>query len=161
MCSWTAFETDLIRPGWILLGWTRSGLSLLRLCPERPEVGSTPPPAWVAEAIRRIQAFLAGSGHCMEGIPMDLGPVTPFHRQVLEVLRRTRQGQTLTYGEVALLAGSPRAARAVGQAVARNPLPILIPCHRVVAAQGPGGFSLFGSLECKRRLLALEGVHLA
>jgi methylated-DNA-[protein]-cysteine S-methyltransferase len=79
---------------------------------------------------------------------------------VAEVLRATKPGQTLTYGAVALLAGSPGAARAVGQAVARNPLPILVPCHRVLASDGPGGFSLFGSLEAKARLLELEGVRL-
>ena len=74
-----------------------------------------------------------------------------------EILRGTAPGQTLSYGEVALLAGRPGAARAVGQAVKANPILILVPCHRVVAVDGPGGWSAFGTLERKARLLALEG----
>lgn len=117
-------------------------------------------PPWVAQAVERLKGFLAGSGDDLNGIPLDLTGIPPFHRKVFHVLLNTRPGQTLTYGEVALLAGSPRAARAVGQAVAHNPLPFLVPCHRVLASNGPGGFSLFGSLQSKARLLALEGVIL-
>jgi methylated-DNA-[protein]-cysteine S-methyltransferase len=75
---------------------------------------------------------------------------------VAAVLRATRPGQTLSYGDVAVLLGHPGAARAVGQAVKANPLLLLIPCHRVVSATGPGGWSAFGSPERKARLLALE-----
>jgi len=74
------------------------------------------------------------------------------------VRRATRPGQTISYGEVALLAGRPGAARAVGQAVKANPTLILVPCHRVVAAQGPGGWSAFGSPERKARLLAIDSL---
>ena len=73
-----------------------------------------------------------------------------------EVLRATRPGQTLSYGDVALLCGHPGAARAVGQAVKANPILILVPCHRVLAAKGPGGWSAFGTPERKARLLELE-----
>ena len=89
-------------------------------------------------------------------IPLDLSDLTPFQRRVAEVLRGTRPGETISYGEVALLAGCPGAARAVGQAVKANPILILVPCHRVVAAKGPGGWSAFGMPERKARLLELE-----
>jgi methylated-DNA-[protein]-cysteine S-methyltransferase len=89
-------------------------------------------------------------------IPLDLSKLTPFQRRVAEVLRATQPGQTISYGEVALLVGCPGAARAVGQAVKANPILILVPCHRVVAANGPGGWSAFGSPERKARLLELE-----
>jgi methylated-DNA-[protein]-cysteine S-methyltransferase len=101
-------------------------------------------------------AHLAGNAQDLTGIPLDLTELTPFQRRVAEVLRATAPGQTISYGEVALLAGRPGAARAVGQAVKANPILILIPCHRVVAANGPGGWSAFGTPERKARLLALE-----
>lgn len=156
----TAFETELPVPGWIALQWSERGIRRLNLAGQGPEFGREPMPPWVSETVERLKAFLAGKGDDLKGIPLDLDGLPPFHRKVLEVLLGTRPGQTLTYGEVALLAGSPGAARAVGQAVARNPLPILVPCHRVLASDGPGGFSLFGSLQSKARLLALEGVTL-
>jgi len=160
MKHWTTFETELGPKVRIALEWNDRGLRSLRLLEEGP----TPPPGeappWVEELIGRLKAYLGGSGYELGTPPLDLEGLPPFHRRVFEVLLGTRPGQTLTYGEVALLAGSPGAARAVGQAVAHNPLPLLVPCHRVLAAKGPGGFSLFGSLATKARLLALEGVEL-
>ncbi|BDU78228.1 putative methylated-DNA--protein-cysteine methyltransferase [Mesoterricola sediminis] len=138
--------------------WTSRGIRSLSFGVE-PGPGDPPPP-FVAEAARRLADHLAGAGDGLDGIPLDLEGLTPFQRRVAEVLLATRPGQTLTYGAVALMAGSPGAARAVGRAVASNRLPVLVPCHRVVASDGPGGFSLFGSLETKARLLALEGVRL-
>jgi methylated-DNA-[protein]-cysteine S-methyltransferase len=91
-------------------------------------------------------------------VPVDLGDVTaPFHRRVLETLRDdVGYGETVAYGELAAMAGRPRAARAVGSAMANCPVPILVPCHRVLAAGGAiGGY---GRLDHKRALLALEGV---
>ncbi|MBV5336048.1 MGMT family protein, partial [bacterium] len=98
-------------------------------------------PAWVHDAVRRLLAHLGGQPQDLRQIPLDLSDLTPFQRRVSEVLRATQPGQTLSYGDVALLAGSPGAARAVGQAVKANPVLILVPCHRVVAAKGPGGWS--------------------
>lgn len=89
-------------------------------------------------------------------VPIDLAPLPAFTRQVLTTLLKIGHGKTLSYGELATRAGSPRAARAVGGAVGRNPIPVIIPCHRVVASNGIGGFGL--GLECKRALLAIEGV---
>lgn len=150
----TAFETEL---GWITLAWSEQGVSLLRFTgPAHPEVESHSVPDWVRAAADALTRFLAGQPASLHAIPLDLEGLTPFAQRVLEALRGTRPGETLTYGHLARLAGSPGAARAVGQVMAKNPLPILIPCHRVVGAQGPGGFSLFGSLATKERLMALE-----
>jgi methylated-DNA-[protein]-cysteine S-methyltransferase len=140
------------------LAWTERGIRSLGF--GAASGPGDPPPPWVAAAVRALQDHLAGRGASFEGIPLDLEGLPPFRRRVTEALLTTRPGQTLTYGALALMAGSPGAARAVGQAMAHNPLPILVPCHRVVAADGPGGFSLFGSLETKDRLLRLEGTHL-
>jgi methylated-DNA-[protein]-cysteine S-methyltransferase len=103
-------------------------------------------------------SHLAGHRQELGDIPLDLSDLTPFQRRVAEVLRGTRPGETISYGEVALLAGRPGAARAVGQAVKANPILILVPCHRVVAANGPGGWSAFGTPERKARLLEIERI---
>ena len=142
--------------GRIRLGWTAEGICLLRFTDALDREETREAPAWVLEAVRRLMAHLAGSPQDLGGIPLDLSGLTPFQRRVADVLRATRSGQTLTYGEVALLAGRPGAARAVGQAVKANPILILVPCHRVMAADGPGGWSAFGSPEVKARLLELE-----
>ena len=157
MAEWTAFETEL---GWIALGWSDRGLSRLHLAGrERPEICEGEPPEWVREGVAALRDHLAGKHVELSTIPLDLDGLAPFTRRVLEALRTTAPGETFTYGQLARMVGSPGAARAVGQVMARNPLPILIPCHRVVAANGPGGFSLFGSLETKTRLMTLESVR--
>ena len=142
--------------GRLRLAWTAEGVCALRFAagPDREE--ATEAPAWVLEGVRRLMGHLAGHPQALADIPVDLAGLTPFQRRVAEVLRATRPGQTLSYGELALLAGRPGAARAVGQAVKANPILILVPCHRVVAADGPGGWSAFGTPERKARLLALE-----
>ena len=151
-----SFATAL---GRIHLAWTADGITGLRFAEglDRAEAGEAP--AWVLEAIRRLMAHLAGHRQDLADIPVDLSGLTPFQRQVAAVLRATRAGQTISYGEVALLVGRPGAARAVGQAVKANPILILVPCHRVVAAQGPGGWSAFGTPERKAQLLELEGLR--
>jgi len=143
--------------GRIHLTWTPAGIC--GLCFHEGPLGpeETDAPAWVLDAIRRLMAHLAGRPENLAAIPLDLAELTPFQQRVAEVLRHTQPGQTISYGEVALLAGRPGAARAVGQAVKANSVLILVPCHRVVAADGPGGWSAFGSPERKARLLALEG----
>lgn len=139
------------------LTWTPKGVSRLRFMTALGRDEARAAPAWVLEAVRRLMTHLAGNPQDLARIPVDLSSLTPFQRRVADVLRATRPGQTLTYGDVALLAGRPGAARAVGQAVKANPVLILVPCHRVVAANGPGGWSAFGAPEVKARLLALEG----
>jgi methylated-DNA-[protein]-cysteine S-methyltransferase len=147
------FATTL---GRLRLAWTAEGVCGLRFVDlwdrgEAPEA-----PAWIHEAVRHLMAHLAGSPQELRSIPVDLSALTPFRRRVAEVLRATEPGQVLSYGDVALLAGRPGAARAVGQAVKANPILILVPCHRVVGARDEGGWSAFGSPEVKARLRALD-----
>jgi methylated-DNA-[protein]-cysteine S-methyltransferase len=149
------FATTL---GRIRLAWTTEGICALGFVEGLDRAEARQAPAWVLEAVRRLMAHLAGRPQELRDIPLDLSVLTPFQRRVAEVLRATAPGQTISYGEVALLAGAPGAARAVGQAVKANPILILVPCHRVVAAEGPGGWSAFGSPERKARLLAIEGL---
>lgn len=148
-----SFATAL---GRIRLAWTAQGICGLRFGEGLDREEAPKAPAFVLEAIRRLMAHLAGHRQDFTDLPLDLSGLTPFQRQVAAVLRATRPGQTLCYGEVALLAGRPGAARAVGQAVKANPILILVPCHRVVAAKGLGGWSAFGSPERKAALLQLE-----
>ena len=145
--------------GRLQLAWTAQGICSLRFVEALEREEATTAPAFVQEALRRLMAHLAGQPQDLLAIPIDLSNLTPFQRQVAEVLRGTKPGQTLSYGEVALLLGKPGAARAVGQAVKANPILILVPCHRVVGATGPGGWSAFGTPERKARLLALETLH--
>jgi len=120
-----------------------------------------PAPPFVREAIDLITRHLAGEPQDLRGIPLDYEQVPAFHRQVYEAAREVPSGRIVTYGELARRAGSPGAARAVGQAMARNRFPVVVPCHRVLAAgERPGGFTAFGGLRTKARLLALEGVEL-
>ena len=110
----------------------------------------------VAKALDR---YFSGSG-LRYRFDLDLHGISPFRRRVMETLvQLVPPGQVVTYGELALLAGRAGAARAVGTTMSRNPLPIFVPCHRVVAASGPGGFG--PGLQRKRDLLALEGYKLA
>ena len=106
------------------------------------------------EPIRQLQAYFAGE---LENFDLPLGPQgTPFQQKVWNELCRIPYGQTISYGELAKRIGNPNASRAVGLANGSNPIPILIPCHRVIGSSGKlVGYG--GGLELKRRLLELEG----
>jgi methylated-DNA-[protein]-cysteine S-methyltransferase len=111
----------------------------------------------VGRVIDDIVALLAGEPRDLQHARLDLAPIPPFYRSVYAIVRQIAPGQTRSYGEVAALCGDRRAARAVGQAMARNPFPIIVPCHRVLAAGGrSGGFSARGGVSTKLRLLAIE-----
>jgi methylated-DNA-[protein]-cysteine S-methyltransferase len=103
-----------------------------------------------------LRAYFAGQLRHFDW-PLFLDPLPPFRRRVLEALRTVAYGETITYGQLAALSGNSRAAHAVGQAVARNPFGIVIPCHRVVARDGLGGYG--GCLSAKIFLLELERTH--
>ena len=112
----------------------------------------------MAAAIERMAAMLAGAPDDLASIPLDMGAVPEFHRRVYDAARAIPPGRTRSYGEVAELIGERGAAQAVGQALGRNPFPIVVPCHRVLAADGSlRGFSAPGGTDTKRRMLELEG----
>ncbi len=106
---------------------------------------------------RAVKAFFAGQPVAFDA-DLDLSGFTPFQEAVLLAARRIPYGETATYGDLARAAGASKAARAVGSVMAGNPLPLIVPCHRVVRSDGTiGGFSAPDGVSMKRRLLALEG----
>jgi methylated-DNA-[protein]-cysteine S-methyltransferase len=112
---------------------------------------------WNPKLRRAVQDFARGIPTNFAGFKVELEETTPFRKRVLEQTRKIVYGQKLTYGELAARAGKVGAARAVGTVMASNPLPIVIPCHRVVASGGAlGGFSAPLGVELKRRLLEME-----
>ncbi len=121
--------------------------------------GAAPSPDSLQDLVRRLMAYLDGHRVTFPD-RLDLSRATAFQREVWGVARLIPYGETRSYGWVAAQIKRPGAARAVGQALARNPLPIIIPCHRVLASNGNlGGYS--GGLEMKRHLLALEAANRA
>ncbi|MFZ5783407.1 MAG: methylated-DNA--[protein]-cysteine S-methyltransferase [Pseudomonadota bacterium] len=165
--AFALFETSIGSCG---VAWNAAGIVGLQLPASDAEatrarllrrwqgaIESVPPPG-VARAIGLVQSLLAGNGADLRDIPLDLADVPDFHRRVYEVARTIPPGQTLTYGEIADRLGAPHEARAVGQALGRNPVAIIVPCHRVIAADGRmGGFSATGGVATKRRMLEIEG----
>ena len=115
--------------------------------------------AGIDDLIARFGAFLAGADVSFEDVAVDLEWTTPFQRALVDALRAVPRGEVVSYGELAALAGRPRAPRAAGALCAANRFAFVVPCHRVVAAGGIGGYGSAG-VEVKRRLLALEGVEL-
>jgi methylated-DNA-[protein]-cysteine S-methyltransferase len=116
---------------------------------------------WNRPLLRRLAAYAAGEPVDFRDVPVDPGPLADFARRVLAQCRGIPYGQTRTYGQLAAAAGSPRAARAVGNCMAANRIPLIVPCHRVVCANGEiGSFSAPGGAATKRRLLAMEACGL-
>jgi methylated-DNA-[protein]-cysteine S-methyltransferase len=111
------------------------------------------------ELIGRFRAFLQGEDVSFADVAVDIEWATTFQRALVEALRAVPRREVVSYGELAALAGRPRAARAAGALCAGNRFAFVVPCHRVVAAHGIGGYGSAG-VEVKRRLLALEGVRL-
>ena len=105
--------------------------------------------------MRAVQAYFRGEESPLRA-RLDLSGLTAFQRDVYRAARSIPPGEVRTYGEIARAIGRPRAARAVGSALGRNPIPLLIPCHRVVSSSDLGGFSAPGGISLKRRMLALE-----
>lgn len=116
---------------------------------------------WAPDLVARLQAYLQGAVDNFSDVELELPDSTPFQQAVRSAVRRIPYGQTASYAEIARQAGSPRAARAVGGVMASNQIPILIPCHRVVASGGKlGGFSAPRGVDLKRWLLEREGCRL-
>ena len=158
--SMLTFDTPL---GRCAVRWTEAGISgvLLpgaagRSGPRYEEATDVPP--GVCRAIEGMVAVLSGGSPELRDIPLDERGIDELRRAIYAATRDIPPGATRSYGEVARAIGHPGGARDVGAALARNPYPIIVPCHRVVAANGAlTGFSAPGGLETKRRMLELEG----
>jgi methylated-DNA-[protein]-cysteine S-methyltransferase len=120
-----------------------------------PSADARPGDDSVPELARRVARYFTGAEVSFADVELDLESYTPFQRSVAEALRAVPYGETVTYGELAALAGHPNAQRAAGTFCAHNRLPLILPCHRVVAAVGLGSYGSLG-LDYKRRLLELE-----
>ena len=136
--------------------------------PSRRVNGLVSSPSWRGPAdrdvsardlVERFRAFLGGEPVPFDDVELDLSWATAFHCALHVALRGIPRGEVVTYGELAALAGRPGAARAAGTFCATNRFALIVPCHRVVAADGIGGYGQDG-VPIKRRLLALEGVRL-
>jgi methylated-DNA-[protein]-cysteine S-methyltransferase len=163
--GYALFPTAIGRCG---IAWSEAGVTRV-MFPEafdaatrarllrRGDLNEADPPPAVAEAINAITALLATGRADLTTVALDMDGVESDDRPFLEAARATQAGATITYGELAARAGRPGAAREAGQAMARNRFPIIVPCHRVLAAGGGfGGFSAPGGLEAKARLLTIE-----
>lgn len=169
MTAHIIFETAL---GYFALAWSEAGLSHAALPqPDRAGAeqlaarwGSTPHdpaspdlPAFVTDAMERVRLYAAGESVDFTALPLDLSGMDAFRRAITAAALRLGHGQTTTYGGLAEDAGFPTMARETGQALGRNPLPLIVPCHRILAAGGKiGGFSAPGGTFTKQRLLAHE-----
>ena len=153
-----SFETVLGRCG---VSWSADGITGVELPSSRtrdvPAVDDRAPD-FVRDAAEAMAAVLAGDRRDLRGVPLDERRIDPFRREVYAATREIAAGTTATYGQIAAAIGRPDGARDVGAALARNPYPIVVPCHRVVAANGAlTGFSAPGGIATKRRMLQLEG----
>lgn len=165
------FETSA---GFCAIAWSEAGISrfqlpmtsadavermiLLRLPQGAPDI----PSAGIKAAIEAVRRYFAGAPVEFSALRLDLAEQDAFFREIYFALRRVGWGETTSYGALAKAIGAgPEAARRVGQAMANNPIPLIIPCHRVLAAGGRlGGFSAPGGSDTKVRMLELEGVRL-
>ena len=168
--GWSFFDTAL---GQCAVAWGPRGIVALQLPETRAAAtqarllrasGDLPravPPPSVAAAIDAIAVSVAGGAHALDMVVLDMSGMTDFQRRVYQLALRIAPGQTCTYGELAAQLGGRHLARAVGQALGRNPFAPVVPCHRVLAAGGrPGGFSAEGGTVTKLRLLQSEGACL-
>lgn len=161
------FDTAI---GWCAAAWSAVGVCAVQL-PESdeartrrriraalPAAAVESVPSLIAQrAIGGMQSLLEGRGADLAEIPLDLRGVPEFAVRVYTLTRQIPRGTTMTYGQIAEGLGDRASARAVGGALGRNPVPLLVPCHRVVAAAGrPGGFSAHGGVASKLRILGIE-----
>ena len=167
MLSFTLFDTAL---GRCAIAWGARGIVAVEL-PDRddaatrrrvrrafPDAVDARPPHDVAAAIAAIVRLFAGEPDDLAHVVLDMSEVPEFDRRVYAAARAIPPGETRSYGELAAGLGESGAAQAVGRALGRNPIPIIIPCHRVLAADGSlHGFSAPGGVATKRRMLAIEG----
>ena len=164
------FETVL---GFMGIAWSEKGLT--RLClPQKSRdsierrllrfdgaIMSGESPQWVRDLIEGIKAYTAGETVAFDQVPVDLRGVDDFRHAIYDAARKLAFGEVTTYGELAKRAGHPGLARETGAALGANPVPLVIPCHRIMAAGGKiGGFSAPGGSATKEKMLGLEGVQI-
>jgi methylated-DNA-[protein]-cysteine S-methyltransferase len=126
-----------------------------RRWPEAVEQSPTPA---MQSVIDRVLELLSGKAIDLSDVPLDFGALPEFHQRAYAIARTIPAGQTMTYGEIARRLGMPHESREVGQAMGKNPVAIIMPCHRVLGADGKmGGFSANGGVATKRRILEIEG----
>ncbi len=151
--------TFATRFGRAYVAWTERGVQRFLLPGGVLPPGDATPVDSVQRAIDLVILHLAGTPQAFDHVELDFEGVPPFHAKVYRALRQVPAGSTVSYMQLAALTGSPGATRAVGTAMAKNPWPLLVPCHRVLGEGGRlGGFSAPGGVATKVRLLALEGV---
>lgn len=168
--AYTTFDTLL---GSCAVAWSQRGVvgvwlpastpqvTLRQLHRRHPQAAPASPPSAVALAIDAMTRLLDGDDVDLSHIELDLEGVPEFARAVYAAARDLPLGVTTTYGELARRIGHPGSAQAVGQALGANPVPVIVPCHRVLAADGGhGGFSAPGGVDTKLRMLAVEGATL-
>jgi methylated-DNA-[protein]-cysteine S-methyltransferase len=165
------FPSDL---GWMAIAWRGEHLS--RITFGHPSAAaaiasldaddswtttqSTSVPKWVQSLTERLQSYAAGNAESFDDVALDLSHLSAFQNRVVRFCRRINRGRVRSYGELAAAAGSPGAARAVGNVMAQNRYPIIVPCHRVVGSAGSlGGFSARDGISMKRRMLDMEGAE--
>lgn len=171
MSKFNIFETEI---GWAGIAWADEGLIGAHL-PERdagvvrksfarrfPGSAESEPEHRLLPIIDAIKALMRGEKADLSTAPLDIARVPEFNARVYEITRKIPPGETLTYGEVALRLGDKLLAQQVGAALGKNPWPIVVPCHRVTAANGKlGGFTARGGSDTKLRLLEIEGAEAA
>jgi methylated-DNA-[protein]-cysteine S-methyltransferase len=163
------FDTAIGRCG---IAWGAQGVVGVQL-PERhdramrdrlrrrfPDADEAVPPPDIQWAIDSIVALLRGEARDLSFIALDMAGIPPFRQSIYAALRGIPAGATVSYGEIATRLGDGSSARDIGEAMGKNPFPIIVPCHRVVAAGGKaGGFSAPGGVATKLRLLNIEGAR--
>jgi methylated-DNA-[protein]-cysteine S-methyltransferase len=165
--SFAIFDTAIGRCGIV---WGERGINAVqlpmghedktrnRIRQRYDDIVEAPPPPGVQHAIDGMVELLAGKPNDLRDVALDLDGVPEFNRGVYDIARSIPPGKTMTYGDIAKKLGGVELSRDVGQALGRNPCPIVVPCHRVLAAGGkPGGFSANGGVVTKLKMLAIEG----
>jgi methylated-DNA-[protein]-cysteine S-methyltransferase len=168
--NFTLFETKI---GLCGIAWNDAGIfctqlpegdqtrSRARFLQRVPGAHEAVPPPQVQTVIGRIVALLDGAkGDDFMDVALDMDRLPDFNRAVYAIARKIPPGETITYGEIAKQLGGVQLSRDVGQAMGKNPFPIIVPCHRVLAAGAkPGGFSARGGTTTKLKMLAIEGAY--
>ncbi len=165
--TYTLFDSAIGRCG---VAWTPRGIIAVQLPQQNEsqtrkrivqrcgEIDAAPPPDHVQRAIDAMVDLLKGERRDLTDVTLDLDGVPDFNRSVYDIARAIPPGKTMTYGDIARKIGGVGLSRDVGQALGRNPCPIVVPCHRVLAAgDRPGGFSANGGVVTKLKLLEIEG----